>query len=39
MVGFDLLHGGLTTRMIARAMRKTLEKREILCVGDVCFLE
>jgi uncharacterized membrane protein HdeD (DUF308 family) len=37
MVGFDLLHGGLATIMIGHAMRKTLEKGEIFCVGPVCF--
>jgi len=25
--------------MIAHAMRKTMEKRATLCIGDVCFSE
>ena len=37
MVGMDLFYSGLATIWIARAMRKKLEKRETLCIGDVCF--
>ncbi|MGA3113806.1 MAG: HdeD family acid-resistance protein [Syntrophobacteraceae bacterium] len=39
MVGIDLSYSGLATIMIAHGMRKTLEMREILCIGDVCFSE
>ena len=39
MVGIDLSYSGLATIMIAHAMRKTLEKRETLCIGDICFSE
>ena len=39
MVGMDLFYSGLATIWIAHAMRKTLEKRETLCIGDVCFSE
>jgi uncharacterized membrane protein HdeD (DUF308 family) len=37
MVGLDLFHSGLTTIMIAHTMRRTLNEREMLCVGEVCF--
>ena len=39
MVGMDLFYSGLATIWIAHAMRKTLEKRETLCLGDICFSE
>jgi hypothetical protein len=39
MVGIDLSYSGLATIMFAHAMRKTLEMREILCIGNVCFSE
>jgi uncharacterized membrane protein HdeD (DUF308 family) len=39
MVGLDLCYSGLATIMVAHAMRKTLEKRATLCIGDVCFSE
>ena len=39
MVGIDLMHSGLTTMAVARAMRKKLEKRQELCFGDLCFSE
>jgi len=39
MVGMDLFYSGLATIWIALAMRKTLEKRETLCIGDICFSE
>ncbi len=39
MAGLDLTHTGLATIMIAHAMRETLEKRELLCIGDLCFSE
>jgi uncharacterized membrane protein HdeD (DUF308 family) len=39
MVGIDLSYSGLAIIMIAHAMRKTLEMREMLCMGDVCFSE
>ncbi len=39
MVGMDLFYSGLATICIALAMRKKLEKRETLCIGEVCFSE
>ena len=36
MVGFDLFHSGLATILIAHSMRKTLDKGEMLCVGEIC---
>lgn len=39
MVGLDLCYSGLATIMVAHAMRKTLQKRATLCIGDVCFSE
>jgi len=39
MVGMDLFYSGLATIWIALAMRRTLEKREALCIGDICFSE
>jgi uncharacterized membrane protein HdeD (DUF308 family) len=39
MVGLDLSYSGLATIMIAQAMRKVLEEREKLCIGNVCFSE
>jgi uncharacterized membrane protein HdeD (DUF308 family) len=37
MVGLDQLHGGLTTIIVARSMRRMLESREILCIRHTCF--
>jgi uncharacterized membrane protein HdeD (DUF308 family) len=37
MVGLDQLHGGLTTIIVARSMRRMLEIRDILCFRHVCF--
>lgn len=39
MVGIDLSYNGLATIMIAHLMRRTLEKRETLCIGNVCVSE
>ena len=39
MVGIDLVHSGLTVIVISHGMRKTLERRQELCLGEVCFSE
>ncbi len=39
MAGLDLIHTGLAVVMTAHTMRKTLERREMLCIGDTCFSE
>ncbi len=39
MVGLDLIESGLATIMIAHYMRKALEERGILCMGNACFSE
>ncbi len=39
IVGIDLLHSGLTTIVVAHAMRIKLEKGQELCLGEQCFSE
>ncbi len=39
MAGLDLIYTGLAVLMTAHTMRKTLERGEMLCIGEVCFSE